>query len=119
MIRRPPRSTLFPYTTLFRSGFHDDQERTTPMGLVRYGYEFLESAFVMYERAAQPRPPLVPCPPIPVLYLLGHGLELTFKAFLLSKGVTLKHIRYELGHDLRSEERRVGKECRSRWSPYH
>lgn len=83
-----------------RPGFHDDQERTTPMGLVRYGYEFLESAFVMYERAAQPRPPLVPCPPIPVLYLLGHGLELTFKAFLLSKGVTLKHIRYELGHDL-------------------
>src|SRR5258706_10355329 len=25
-----------------------------------------------------------------------------------------------LGHEpLRSEERRVGKECRSRWSPYH
>ena len=24
----------------------------------------------------------------------------------------------ELAH-LRSEERRVGKECRSRWSPYH
>ena len=23
------------------------------------------------------------------------------------------------GHLLRSEERRVGKECRSRWSPYH
>ena len=22
-------------------------------------------------------------------------------------------------HGLRSEERRVGKECRSRWSPYH
>ena len=22
-------------------------------------------------------------------------------------------------HDQRSEERRVGKECRSRWSPYH
>src|SRR3712207_7918710 len=30
MIRRPPRSTLFPYTTLFRSGVlraHADQER--------------------------------------------------------------------------------------------
>ena len=27
---------------------------------------------------------------------------------------------YEQEHsDLRSEERRVGKECRSRWSPYH
>ena len=26
----------------------------------------------------------------------------------------------EIGmHCLRSEERRVGKECRSRWSPYH
>src|SRR5688572_17493748 len=26
MIRRPPRSTLFPYTTLFRSGGDDDGE---------------------------------------------------------------------------------------------
>src|ERR1039457_7700493 len=25
----------------------------------------------------------------------------------------------EIGSYLRSEERRVGKECRSRWSPYH
>ena len=25
----------------------------------------------------------------------------------------------EIGVDDRSEERRVGKECRSRWSPYH
>ena len=24
-----------------------------------------------------------------------------------------------LSNDVRSEERRVGKECRSRWSPYH
>ena len=24
-----------------------------------------------------------------------------------------------LFHSIRSEERRVGKECRSRWSPYH
>ena len=24
-----------------------------------------------------------------------------------------------LSRDIRSEERRVGKECRSRWSPYH
>src|SRR3989449_6396960 len=27
--------------------------------------------------------------------------------------------RLPLGGDARSEERRVGKECRSRWSPYH
>ena len=25
----------------------------------------------------------------------------------------------EVGDKIRSEERRVGKECRSRWSPYH
>src|SRR2546425_4442190 len=27
MIRRPPRSTLFPYTTLFRSGFRSSRMR--------------------------------------------------------------------------------------------
>src|SRR6267142_1515785 len=32
MIRRPPRSTLFPYTTLFRSLHHHDQ---TPAALPR------------------------------------------------------------------------------------
>ena len=26
---------------------------------------------------------------------------------------------YKTASDIRSEERRVGKECRSRWSPYH
>src|SRR2546430_13700045 len=34
MIRRPPRSTLFPYTTLFRSrgGLVEDEDRGTPDG---------------------------------------------------------------------------------------
>ena len=26
---------------------------------------------------------------------------------------------FAAGYNMRSEERRVGKECRSRWSPYH
>src|SRR3712207_7052816 len=30
MIRRPPRSTLFPYTTLFRSAWDDGGTVTTP-----------------------------------------------------------------------------------------
>src|SRR2546422_4494783 len=30
MIRRPPRSTLFPYTTLFRSIFHQAAMRSVP-----------------------------------------------------------------------------------------
>src|SRR2546422_2692804 len=33
MIRRPPRSTLFPYTTLFRSVSHEQQEFPTPRRL--------------------------------------------------------------------------------------
>src|SRR5438094_1894073 len=31
MIRRPPRSTLFPYTTLFRSGQHQERHRADPV----------------------------------------------------------------------------------------
>src|SRR3712207_6888201 len=31
MIRRPPRSTLFPYTTLFRSLLHDIGKSALPM----------------------------------------------------------------------------------------
>src|SRR5256885_7263777 len=34
MIRRPPRSTLFPYTTLFRSGLHGGRQQ----GRRRIGY---------------------------------------------------------------------------------
>ena len=33
--------------------------------------------------------------------------------------VTVKNISGDGLDTLRSEERRVGKECRSRWSPYH
>ena len=31
----------------------------------------------------------------------------------------LEHLPVVSGSEGRSEERRVGKECRSRWSPYH
>src|SRR3712207_7242733 len=34
MIRRPPRSTLFPYTTLFRSEVHVVSQHRHPMGQV-------------------------------------------------------------------------------------
>ena len=32
---------------------------------------------------------------------------------------SIKFSEKEIGKEERSEERRVGKECRSRWSPYH
>src|SRR2546422_11192031 len=35
MIRRPPRSTLFPYTTLFRSPFVDYEAPRLPVVVVR------------------------------------------------------------------------------------
>src|SRR5256885_3771480 len=34
MIRRPPRSTLFPYTTLFRSALGGDQSNIEPLHLL-------------------------------------------------------------------------------------
>src|SRR3954467_16007717 len=37
MIRRPPRSTLFPYTTLFRSRKRRDRGRCAPAGRRRRG----------------------------------------------------------------------------------
>src|SRR5438045_4815414 len=37
MIRRPPRSTLFPYTTLFRSKFGCDEEAWIQGGRVSQG----------------------------------------------------------------------------------
>src|ERR1035437_738216 len=39
MIRRPPRSTLFPYTTLFRSGF---QPASPPGAFAAAGSRYLE-----------------------------------------------------------------------------
>src|SRR2546430_5766301 len=33
MIRRPPRSTLFPYTTLFRSNMNFEEAATLPVAL--------------------------------------------------------------------------------------
>src|SRR3712207_8871213 len=42
MIRRPPRSTLFPYTTLFRSAREDEGQ--APLGVVRRGVRQLDLA---------------------------------------------------------------------------
>ena len=41
------------------------------------------------------------------------------KEYFWSKGGMKKGDQILMSRSLRSEERRVGKECRSRWSPYH
>src|SRR2546429_9348756 len=50
MIRRPPRSTLFPYTTLFRSR-RDDQDEQSRLGARAAG---LQDSFPRIDRIAQP-----------------------------------------------------------------
>ena len=50
-----------------------------------------------------------------VSYLVETGLSVCFGKMC---AVTVEGKRL-YNHDDRSEERRVGKECRSRWSPYH
>src|SRR2546429_7549918 len=89
MIRRPPRSTLFPYTTLFRSP-ESQLDR------------FLMRVTLGYPDAAHERE----------LLRGGERRELLSRmAPALSAAAVLRV--------QRSEERRVGEECRSRWSPDH
>src|SRR2546422_11443040 len=106
MIRRPPRSTLFPYTTLFRSTY------TMANVIARLG-----------------RPALVLAPN----KTLAAQLYSEFREFFPENAVEYFVSYYDyyqpeayvpardlyIEKDSRSEERRVGKECRSRWSPYH
>src|SRR3712207_9174942 len=101
MIRRPPRSTLFPYTTLFRSpglpGI-DTVPLTNLAGWVLAGLVLMALLDVVVRRTAEPGSPRV-----------GDGPALLAIGWMVLGGA--------LAH--RSEESRVGKESRSRWSPYH
>src|SRR2546425_10758137 len=97
MIRRPPRSTLFPYPTLFRSlplGGKPEFAVADGKGGIYVNIE--DSSELVHFDAKDlkvlHRWPQKPCES-------ASGLAMDLKT--------------------RSEERRVGKECRSRWSPYH
>ena len=62
-----------------------------------------------------------------LVHFLGAAAQLATKAeqwgeklFLLSTwSISAKELLMVSRKEDRSEERRVGKECRSRWSPYH
>src|SRR5690349_20339218 len=43
----------------------------------------------------------------------------TFQPMVVLVGAAALGARLGMASQMRSEERRVGKECRSRWSPYH
>src|SRR5256885_16846212 len=113
MIRRPPRSTLFPYTTLFRSdktvhwGYLSRSLK--PVLSVRSGdvvtmETLTQHASDDWERMIEGDP----------------GAESVFHWTAAQKAVDRRGAGpMDASIYGRSEERRVGKECRSRWSPYH
>src|SRR3712207_9035404 len=101
MIRRPPRSTLFPYTTLFRSPSIQDT---------------LHAINNQQDTTASIEPP-------ELIDFTGRFIVIIkeFGPWIISKQIkdTINNKTYTIQSNARSEERRVGKECRSRWSPYH
>src|SRR2546422_10695456 len=114
MIRRPPRSTLFPYTTLSRSdGAKEGARLERTAGGYRLKTETLVNAFDERFVDLASRIEKMDEKRIDV-----HALSLTTPMVNWASpalGLALA----QAYNDARSEERRVGKECRSRWSPYH
>lgn len=80
---------------------NDDPSRTTPLGIIRYSYEFLEAALAVSEKIGT-RPGFEIVAPIPALYLVGHSIELSLKSYLLHHGVSLHELRSKrhIGHSL-------------------
>src|SRR3712207_9274893 len=133
MIRRPPRSTLFPYTTLFRSYVGTSGE-TLPWWVVLV--EGILVVLLGLLLLVAPGASLFFMVQLLGLYLfiacifriIGIFLDSSLWGWKLVAGVlcliaglaVLDHPLWStITAPARSEERRVGKECRSRWSPYH
>src|SRR5256885_14926803 len=112
MMRRPPRSTLFPYTTLFRSGGSDgDSAQRQRLGLREFALG------VQRERQVVERHVVLELDPENYVALNNLALALnTQRKFAQAESLTLRGIAVA---PTRSEESSVGKECRSRWSPHH
>src|SRR2546430_17503296 len=107
MIRQPPRSTLFPYTTLFRSCAERRRRARCPS---RSGVLGRERTRRLGGRAAAPS-----------LAARRAAAGARWHRISVQESAALATLpRSVRGRDgSRSEERRVGKECRSRWSAYH
>lgn len=76
-----------------------NDERTTAQGLARYAYEYMDAALIVDEvKGAQTM--LSQASYTPAYYLAFHSIELSLKAYLLKRGVTLKQLTKTYGHDL-------------------
>ena len=78
---------------------HDDPERTTPVGLARYAHDFYDAALAADDKLGMKKGYEI-IAPIPVMFLVGQALELSLKAFLLSRDVPLRKLRSKYGHNL-------------------
>jgi hypothetical protein len=78
---------------------HEDPTRTTPTGLTRFAKEFHE-AVTWKEKTRGSGPPHKIVAPAPAMYLIGHSIELSLKAFLLLRGISLRDVRVTYGHNL-------------------
>lgn len=77
-----------------------DPARTTPVGLSRYAREFLDTAMAA-DKTVGEQPGYEIHAPVPIMYLVGHAIELSLKAYLASKGVPLDDLASRTyGHDL-------------------
>src|SRR2546426_12828305 len=117
MIRRPPRSTLFPYTTLFRSR----RKVTLVQGSLptdRKGARHDPDEQPDHEGDAREAELLCDHGEKEISVGFGQVMEL-FHACAQPDAKPLATTERDQRMRERSEERRVGKECRSRWSPYH
>src|SRR2546426_6699111 len=159
MIRRPPRSTLFPYTTLFRSSTNLITLRVTDNGVPQSSDA---RSFTVVVTEANSAPVLT----VPTDRTVGELSTLTVTNTASHADLPANTLTFTLvsapaevnldsstgvltwtpteaqgpstnlitvresdngapqssdtrSFTVRSEERRVGKECRSRWSPYH
>lgn len=81
------------------SPLHFDESRTSPVGLCRYACEFMEAAISADSQMGR-RDGFEVVAPIPVLFLVGQSIELVLKAFLLSRGISLRKLRYDYGHNI-------------------
>src|SRR5437016_13702576 len=104
MIRRPPRSTLFPYTTLFRSNQYATVTTAVIINVVLGGALWASSAITRKNLMNG----AIVAGVISIILIYYGGQPGTIGGVVGILGAIVAAAR--------SEERRVGKECGCRWS---